>query len=64
MKTIEEMTAKECPALMGTIINIQVMEQKIMCSPTPFRILFRMTGEDLHNKQSELIPLYNESLKR
>jgi hypothetical protein len=65
MRTIEQMTAKECPALMGTIINIQTMQEKSgLTQLTPLKQLMNMTGEELHTMQDELIPLYNAAIKR
>jgi len=63
MKTIEQQTANECPALMGSIINIQTMQGKAEIEQTPLKDLMKMTGSELHTMQDELIPLYNKAVK-
>lgn len=65
MNAIEwkKQTIKNCPQLMTTIINIQMMEQKIGNGETPFKVLEKMNGEELFNRVDELVPLYNKAVK-
>jgi hypothetical protein len=50
------------PELMTVICNIQMMESKLNYKKTPFVILEHMTDEQLHERQSQLIPFYNSKM--
>ena len=55
------------PYLMTVVCNIQIMRTKInpeyYDSIKDFKNLEKLTEDELHQLQDELIPLYNESLK-
>jgi hypothetical protein len=56
-------TLKTNPELMTVICNIQAMEAKINNGNTPFSKLEKMNSDQLYDRQNELIPFYNASLK-
>jgi hypothetical protein len=55
-------TLKNAPYLMTVIINIQTMNKKINVlynSDKDFKRLEKMTEDQLHEEQNNLVPLYN-----
>ncbi len=63
----ETLTLKSNPALMTVICNIQSMRAKIdhnYNSINDFNNLEKLTGNQLHKLQNELIPEYNKAVKQ